>query len=42
MLGKRVVIHIMNDAQAVANLFKEWSPKAAVVTLGTQMGIAYP
>ena len=42
VLGKRVVIHIMNDAQAVANLFKEWSPKAAVVTLGTQMGIAYP
>lgn len=42
VLRKKVVIHIMNDAQAVANLFKEWSPKAAVVTLGTQMGIAYP
>lgn len=42
VMGKNVIVHIMNDAQAVANLFKEWTPKAAVVTLGTQMGIAYP
>ena len=40
--GKKFEVHIMNDAQAVANLFREWSPKAAVVTLGTHLGIAYP
>ncbi len=40
--GKRVTVRMMNDAEAVAVLFKEWSPHAAVITLGTQMGIAYP
>lgn len=41
-MGKPVTLHMVNDAQAVANLFHEWSPRAAVVTLGTHMGIAYP
>lgn len=40
--GRHFSVHMMNDAQAVANLFREWSPNAAVVTLGTRMGIAYP
>lgn len=40
--GKNYVIHIMNDAQAVACLFKKYAPTAAVITLGTHMGIAYP
>lgn len=41
-MGKPITLHMINDAQAAANLFREWSPRAAVVTLGTHMGIAYP
>lgn len=40
--GKRVTLRLWNDAGAVAELFSEWAPRAAVVTLGTYMGIAYP
>ncbi len=40
--GKRVTLRMCNDAGAVAELFSEWAPRAAVVTLGTYMGIAYP
>ncbi len=40
--GKRVSLKMWNDAGAVAGLFSEWAPRAAVVTLGTYMGIAYP
>ena len=39
---RQVTVFITNDAQAVANLFGTYSPNAAVVTLGTRMGIAYP
>lgn len=40
--GKRVTLKLWNDAGAVATLFSDWAPRAAVVTLGTYMGIAYP
>ncbi|MGN0404602.1 MAG: hypothetical protein ACI4F1_05225, partial [Bariatricus sp.] len=42
LLSREVKVCITNDAQAVANLFGNYSPHAAVVTLGTRMGIAYP
>ena len=40
--GKRVSLSLYNDAEAVANLYQKWAPDAAVITLGTHLGIAYP
>ena len=40
--GKRVSLSLYNDAEAVANLYQKWVPDAAVITLGTHLGIAYP
>lgn len=37
-----VTLSIQNDAEAVAHLFTDYAPYAAVITLGTAMGIAYP
>ena len=40
--GKRGSLSLYNDAEAVANLYQKWAPDAAVITLGTHLGIAYP
>ncbi len=37
-----VMLSIQNDAEAVAQLFADYAPNAATITLGTSMGIAYP
>ena len=39
---KKVSLSLYNDAEAVANLYQRWAPDAAVITLGTHLGIAYP
>lgn len=42
LLESPVTVHIMNDAEAVSCLFRAYSPTAAVITLGTHIGISYP
>lgn len=42
MLECPATVHIMNDAEAVSCLFRSYSPTAAVITLGTHIGISYP
>lgn len=39
---KKVSLSLYNDAEAVANLYRKWAPTAAVITLGTHLGVAYP
>lgn len=41
-LNKKVPVHMMNDAEAVANLYTQYAPEAVVLTLGTGIGIGYP
>lgn len=41
-LNRKVNLTIYNDAEAVGNIFYNFSPNTAVITLGTLFGIAYP
>lgn len=42
LIERPVTVRIMNDAEAVSRLFQSYSPNAAVITLGTHIGISYP
>lgn len=41
-LKREIHVHIMNDAEAVSRIYTRYSPHAAVITLGTAIGIGYP
>lgn len=42
ILNTSMKVTIINDAEAVAVQFRSYAPYAAVITLGTLMGVSYP